>query len=133
MDSALPGSAPMEFGNIEVGLKMSSYTISDLDPSTTYTVHLALKKGQFTIGKFSSIERKLRIFPSRGGGGQTPLSVTLGFVRTNFFHVFFSHILLNHFAHFRLIHCFTVCIILIYRPFHQTLPRSSAFVNWISD
>jgi len=59
VDSALPGSAPMEFGNIEVGLKMSSYTISDLDPSTTYTVHLALKKGQFTIVVSStSVETK---------------------------------------------------------------------------
>ena len=29
-------SEPLEFGNIEVGLKMSSYTISNLEPSKTY-------------------------------------------------------------------------------------------------
>ena len=36
----------MEYSNIEVGLKMASYTISGLRPSTTYTIQLVMKKGQ---------------------------------------------------------------------------------------
>ena len=37
---------PLEYSNIEVGLKMASYTISGLRPSTTYTIQLVMKKGQ---------------------------------------------------------------------------------------
>jgi len=48
-------SEPLEFGNIEVGLKMSSYTISNLEPSKTYKIRLCMKKGVYTIGVSSTI------------------------------------------------------------------------------
>lgn len=38
-------SDPLEYSNIEVGLKMSSYTVSGLKPSTAYTIKLCMKKG----------------------------------------------------------------------------------------
>ena len=37
-------SEPLEFGNIEVGLKMSSYTISNLEPSKTYKETTSIAK-----------------------------------------------------------------------------------------
>jgi hypothetical protein len=43
--SSSAASAPLEYSNIEVGLKMASYTISGLRPSTTYTISLVMKKG----------------------------------------------------------------------------------------
>ncbi len=33
-----------EYSNIEVGLKMASYTLSSLRPSTAYTIRLCMKK-----------------------------------------------------------------------------------------
>ena len=45
----------MEYGNIEVGLKMASYTISGLRPSTTYKIRLCMKKGPWTIDVSSTI------------------------------------------------------------------------------
>lgn len=35
---------PTEYSNIEVGLKMASYTVSSLRPSTAYTIRLCMKK-----------------------------------------------------------------------------------------
>jgi hypothetical protein len=42
-------AAPLEYSNIEVGLKMASYTISSLRPSTLYTVQLVMKKGEHSM------------------------------------------------------------------------------------
>jgi len=57
VESSLDDTPPMEFGNIEVGLKMSSYTISSLKPSQNYKITLCMKKGGFSIGVSSTLVR----------------------------------------------------------------------------
>jgi hypothetical protein len=39
-----PHMTTTEYSNIEVGLKMASYTLSSLRPSTAYTIRLCMKK-----------------------------------------------------------------------------------------
>jgi len=59
-DHDVTPSPPTEYSNIEVGLKMASYTLSSLRPSAAYTIRLCMKKAGTHLMEVSSTRVRTR-------------------------------------------------------------------------